>query len=210
MVLKTLSGAAILCVVALLAMPVSANPPLMSEDTATPNDWEYGSITTGAGSGSLGWATKLTGNYANNQCAGVQNTVPIPGAVIVANPVLELTHGYNFEKSTFGTTYDAGVLVISKDGGVTWSHLASPGYNSFSYSTGFGLQNCLLTKYGIGQGMGLYSGIVALHEETIPLTTVGPTDLVVIKFLAASDNSVLRDGWAITSLTVAGLPLVFS
>ncbi|MFC5604785.1 S8 family serine peptidase [Sporosarcina koreensis] len=89
--------------------------PIAWESFGANDKWEWGIPTSGpnnAASGEKVYATNLSGLYLNNMNATlVMPPVDLPEG----NSYLQFKHWHEFEKSTAGTTWDYGHVVISTD-----------------------------------------------------------------------------------------------
>jgi len=148
------------------------------------NDWEYGEITGGPGSGHSGvngWGTVLSGPYT---VGPLLSTLITPEFEIGTDGILTFWHWYATESG-----YDGGNIKISVNGGVDWDLLnpddSYDGTISSSYENPIGGEEAWYGESG------------AWVQESFDLSSYA-SQPVMFKFDFGSDNSVVDgDGWYI-------------
>ncbi len=202
--MKTLAPIVLGIALLTTALTVSATPPLLSPDEGE-SSWAHGEITAGPGTGETGWATNTDGTHDSQECGALVSAVPLPGFAVTADPTLAFTHGYEMQQEAWtGVANDAATVILSTDGGDTWTWVPNAGYSVPTYS---GAVNACFDGYGVSAGS-VYGGSQGLQATEVDLSElVEPTDTVTVGFLFASDGTFEMHGWAITEASLAGIPL---
>jgi hypothetical protein len=184
----TAAGAAAVGIALLLLVPAGSGSALLPYTT--------GGTTTFAWTGDS-YTTKPDGNYNNNECGWFEASVATP---LLLSTEVSFTHTFTIE-----TRWDAGMVLASKDGGVTWTYLPLSAYPALGSNTA--VNNCINQITGTsatnrngftGFGGGDVSFDLAAHGFTTG-------DLVQLRFVFASDSSVTYAGWTVSGLTVGGV-----
>ena len=118
--------------IGIVAVPVPPPTTVFSTDFDTDNGgftvsgtttWAWGAPTSGPGapySVPNVWATNLTGNYNNSESGWITSPVIDLSAHTGLAPTISFWHWNDIES----TSFDWGVLEVSKDGGTTWTDVS--------------------------------------------------------------------------------------
>ena len=151
--------------------------------TAGIDDWLLEDI-----SGNHKWTLHANdpANYSNNTDCWLETPeFSVPAGA--EDAVLSFSHSFSFE-----TNYDFGWIMISTNGGTSWTVADAAGYN---------------TSYG---GHEAYSGTIGTTTEEIDLTPYAGQS-VRFRFMLHSDYSIVRSGWILDNFeataTVTGITI---
>ncbi len=185
---------------------VSMAPAAMADehDGADALLWTQGGENSSWDFNGESYATNHDGEYNGSECAYIESP-PLPLAL---STEVTLEHSFDYEHSSFsGTAWDGGVLLVSTDLGVSWQYLDLDAYTSAgSFS---GVNNCVDELTGEdGSGRNAFSGFGSEVSTTVDLADhdLGPTDIVQVRFVSASDSIVNYPGWTIDDVTIGGIP----
>jgi len=118
--------------IGIVAVPVPPPTTVFSTDFDTDNGgftisgtttWAWGAPTSGPGapySSPNVWATNLTGNYNNSESGWITSPVIDLSAHAGLAPTVSFWHWNDIES----TSFDWGVLEVTKDGGTTWTDVS--------------------------------------------------------------------------------------
>lgn len=189
--------------------PPNARP----DPTAT---WEWGAPTSGPGVAASGvnvWATNLEGLYSGSECAGLATPpIDLTGA---SSASISFNHWRHMDQFSATSTFvgDAGVLMVTADGGDTFARLTASDYTTNSISS--------VTRPCFDGADTDVRGYTGPHGTAIPAPTyttssvdlsafVGQTVQVVFTF--GSNCCTHRSGWYLDDVatTVDGVTTVES
>ncbi|MCK5832975.1 T9SS type A sorting domain-containing protein [bacterium] len=159
---------------------------------AATGDWQWGAPTSGpeaAFSGDFLWATKIADDYTNNTLSELLlPDVAIPSSSY--KPRFSLKHWYSFEAPSGGDIYDGATVMISDDGGLSWSILSSvEGYDGVAYD-----HNPYLDGDSVFTGSS-----VGWRTETFDIEPYAGST-ILIKLVIGSDPYVSASGWYVDDI----------
>lgn len=181
-----------------------ADAPLWTHGGVKPS-WGYGVALSGPVNETV-YKTNLTGSYSTSECSWIQSP-SVPGAVVASNPTLKFDHWYEMESIFSTSTWDAGIVMVSADGGATWSYLELAEYDR--PMTTSAIKACV-GSHGVADTVLVFSGDHTASFETVvaDLSAFADAPSVTFRFLFGSDTSVQYDGWAIKNVEIGGVKVL--
>lgn len=164
--------------------------------------WEWGLVTQGP-QASVAFATGIDSNYNSLECSFLESdTVAIePGT----SPARLHFRSWHRIEDSFGEARDAGAVLVSGNGGVSWTLLPTA-LNTHTQRAS--IQGCL-GAFGIAPNALVVSGR-AMAWQTIEadLSSVVTGSDYRVRFVFASDNTIQLEGWYVRDVTLAGKTLL--
>jgi hypothetical protein len=178
--------------------------------SGTINNWVLGTpaktYLNGAYSGTNAWVTKLTGNYDDN-CVAAVVSPQFDFSALTAAPIVKFKHKFITE-----TGWDALIVEISTNGGISWTKLdntigTGANFNTTNSNSWYNSTSTAgpiaPSKFSGNASNTLYSSQVnGWITSTTPLTGAAGQSNVKIRFQFGSDASGNFEGWAIDDIEV--------
>jgi hypothetical protein len=170
------------------------------QDGGSRSEWERGDPTDpwnlAPHGGSYCVEIDLNGNYRNGANFWLYRQINLTG---YEDCFMTFYHYFEFENN-----YDGGCVMVSDNGGTTWS-LASPTLPSSGWDTNINGNNDYNSKLGHRRGWTGDGPMGTNRWElvTVDLSTWDGQD-IIIRFWFASDSSFTDDGWALDDITFTG------
>ena len=163
------------------------------------DEWERGNpsdppLTPHSGSSCI--ETDLNGNYNDNANNRLYRDIDLTG---YSNCQMTFWHYFEMENN-----YDGGCVMVSNNGGTTWS-LAAPNLPSSGWDTNINGNNKYLNDLGHRSG---WTGNHPMGDNTWEQVTIDLStydgESITIRFWMSSDGGTTDDGWAIDDIIITG------